>query len=318
MQKLTVLIGLPGSGKSTWALEELKRDVNTVRVNRDSLRLMLHGSRKWSGTREKSTIAAETSIVLTALTNGLNVIVDDTNLTQSNIDHWRHGATNYVRFEVKDFRDIPIAECIHRDFFRPDNARVGRGVIERMALFNGMIDLSGYDKVAIVDIDGTLSDLKHRLHYIETAPKNYDGFFDDVDLDDVFKPIWNAVVELQASGHKIIILSGRPTTCGVKTADWLNGLEYSTEGLPELLYDHLFMRQGGDHRPDDQVKRQIMEWMFAAGLRKDAIKIVLDDRDSVCAVWNAMDLPLIKVASGKAVSVHPRASDLFFQLGIPT
>ena len=34
-----------------------------------------------------------------------------------------------------------------------------------------------HKKVAIIDIDGTISNPSHRLHYITQSPKNYDEFY---------------------------------------------------------------------------------------------------------------------------------------------
>ena len=42
--KLLILIGIPGSGKSTWAKDYVKYNDNWVRVNRDDFRDMLKTS----------------------------------------------------------------------------------------------------------------------------------------------------------------------------------------------------------------------------------------------------------------------------------
>ena len=331
MPKLVVCKGLPGSGKSTWAEAELKRSGNTVRVNRDDLRLMLHHGLKWSGDREKLTVSAERAIVQAALLAHKNVIVDDTNLLGAGPARWEQFAHDLnqlvpskVTVEIKDFTDVPLSVCIERDRYRTAS-RVGRGVIERMALSAKLIDLSLYDKVAIVDIDGTLANLDHRLHYLEPnfdengtgLPKDYYGFFRDVVKDAPFTVIFDAVRHLHLLGHTVIVLSGRPTTTGYDTSEWLESREFMTEGLPPLPYQHLFMRQGGDHRPDNQAKQDIMQMMFDAGLRKGAIKIIIDDRDSVCDVWRGMDLPLVQVNRGVAIQVHPAALVLAIEVGIP-
>jgi hypothetical protein len=57
--------------------------------------------------------------------------------------------------------------------------------------------------------------------------------------------------------------------------------------------------------------------MIAAGLRKDAIKIVLDDRDSVCAVWRDLGLPLIQVKDGAAIEVQASTLHMLRDYCIP-
>jgi DNA transposition AAA+ family ATPase len=43
--KLIVMKGLPASGKTTWSKAYVKSHPNTVRINRDDLRLMLYNVR---------------------------------------------------------------------------------------------------------------------------------------------------------------------------------------------------------------------------------------------------------------------------------
>lgn len=327
--RLVVLRGLPASGKSTYARELMAKSGNMIRVNRDDLRPMLHGGAAWSNEREKATVSAEIAIVEDALRNGRNVIVDDTNILGRGPDLWKeqvvcwnrqlqieadeddHNTPRHIRMDITDLtHTVSIEECITRDAAREGKARVGRGVIERMALFGGLIDLSKEDKVAIIDVDGTLANLDHRLWHLNAVPKDYDGFFHDVPYDGKFDTIISAVSRLADTGHYIIILSGRPTTVGHETAHWL-------ESVARVPYKRLFMRNSGDHRPDHQVKRQLMEQMFRSGLRKESIKVIIDDRDSVCAVWTELGLPLIQVDHGTCVKVAPNAVEALVELRIP-
>lgn len=324
MPKLVVMRGLPGSGKSTIAREMVKSDGNMLRVNRDELRRMLHPDLHWTKEREKRTVDAEKKIVVSALDKGVNVVVDDTNILGAGIDLWKTVLWDNCQqlsdsvFSVMDLtKTVPIEECIQRDRMRFGNECVGRGVIDRMALFGGIIDFSKEERVAVVDIDGTLANLDHRLKYIENQVRDYSAFFANVDLDDVYITVWNAVLELKRTGHTIIILSGRPTNVGHTTNEWLCGFEYQTEGHESIDPDYLFMRQAGDHRPDNQVKRQLMETMFLHGLNKEAIKVVLDDRDSVCAVWREMGLPLLQVNRGNIIQIEPSALRMAQMLQIP-
>jgi predicted kinase len=321
MKPLDLIItrGLPASGKTTWAKAELAsesaRKKRTIRVSKDDLRAMLYNERTEGSAREGFITAVEIALVGNALAAGHSVIVDDTNL--DTVDSWKAYAeekaeqlSRRINVTVQDFTNVQIWQCVQRDRARKDS--VGRGVIERMALKYKLMDLSGLEKVAIVDIDNTIADMKHRLHYIdvpEGTPKNYDAFYAEVCNDAPILSIIDAVIDLSMAGHTIINVSGRRTSSGRATDDWLAG-----NGVPS---DYLFMRRDGDRRPDEQVKRQIYDEMIAAGLRKDAIKIVLDDRDSVCAVWRDLGLPLIQVKDGAAIEVQASTLHMLRDYCIP-
>jgi predicted kinase len=78
MTTLTITRGLPGSGKTTWA----RQQVGAVRVNRDDLRRMLHGRHLGYARAEAQVTVAHRALVAALLEAGVNVICDDTNLSQ--------------------------------------------------------------------------------------------------------------------------------------------------------------------------------------------------------------------------------------------
>ena len=307
MSKLTILKGLPGSGKTTLAKKMLLADGNLVRVNKDALREMLFAERPWSGKQEKFVIEVEREIVAKALSWNRGVIVDDTNLRAN---YWRDFGGDV---ETIDLTNVPLAECVERDRKRVGRACVGRGVIERMALEAGLIDLSQYAKIAIVDIDGTLANMQHRVKYLQETPKNYRDFYGTVSYDTTHRSVINAVKTLHATGHIIIVLSGRPTQAeghinvGQLTDEWLS--------MYKVPNTHLFMRRAGDYRDDTDVKAELFSLMEVCGkLDSDAVKIVIDDRERVCQVWRDMQLPLLKVHNNHYVE---NRTDFPEALGIP-
>ena len=101
----------------------------------------------------------------------------------------------------------------------------------------------------IFDIDGTLSDLTHRLHFIQGDEKDWDGFFGAVGGDGVHQHIADLACDLFQQQH-VIIVSGRSDQCRAETEAWLSRHYISHEGL--------YMRRAGDRRPDFKVKLDLL------------------------------------------------------------
>ncbi|WP_245730535.1 AAA family ATPase [Micromonospora pallida] len=130
MTRLIATRGLPASGKTTFA-RTLQPSV--VRVNRDDLRRMLHGARLFTQWAESQVNTAQRAQVEALLRARVDVCVDDTNLPARTLREWarlaaQHGAT----FEVHDFTDVPLEECLRRDAARPAEDRVGEEPIRRL------------------------------------------------------------------------------------------------------------------------------------------------------------------------------------------
>jgi predicted kinase len=87
MPIIFVMIGLPGSGKSTWAIEKAKDD-DTVIINRDAIRTMIKGKYIFDKDLEPFIKAVAKLFVYEAITEGLNVVVDETNLTIEKRKFW--------------------------------------------------------------------------------------------------------------------------------------------------------------------------------------------------------------------------------------
>ena len=139
----------------------------------------------------------------------------------------------------------------------------------------------------ICDIDGTVADLTHRLHWIRTKPKNWDAFKAGVSNDE---PIWSVirtVQDLQASGCVMIMCSGRNESQRKETEDWLEEV-----GLHPV---RLYMRKDGDYRGDDIVKEELLNQIIKDGFNPE---LCFDDRDRVVAMWRKRNLECIQVAEG--------------------
>ena len=77
---LYVMVGLPGSGKSTFAQEHLSRITESVYISRDALRLSLLSESESYWAHEKEVYKDFTAMIARNLSHGLNVIADATHL----------------------------------------------------------------------------------------------------------------------------------------------------------------------------------------------------------------------------------------------
>lgn len=135
-------------------------------------------------------------------------------------------------------------------------------------------------RVIVFDVDGTLADLTHRLHYVDGPHKDYDAFFDPEEIakDGVIWPVAELLMLVAlttASDHKVVFCSGRPEKTRAATVKWFKD---------NLGFDpmHLYMRPDDDTRPDHVVKNQLLD-----GMREDGFEpfLVIDDRQTVVDMW---------------------------------
>lgn len=124
--------------------------------------------------------------------------------------------------------------------------------------------MSELPKAIIVDIDGTLAKMNGR------GPFEWMRVGEDL----VNEPIRHIVNLYQASGHKVIIFSGRDSVCREVTENWLSDNFIS--------YNSLFMRPKGNNEKDSIIKRRLFDENVNG---KYDIQFVLDDRNQVVDMW---------------------------------
>lgn len=141
---LTITLGLPGCGKTTWTHEQVRSRPPgvIVRLNRDSLRFMLHGGLHLdptpggSGLNEKTerqvSAVERIAVGLLFATGAEHVIIDDTNMSPLARNTWYATAHELdATFGMKSFLDVPVVTCIERDLAR-GGPTVGQQVIRAM------------------------------------------------------------------------------------------------------------------------------------------------------------------------------------------
>lgn len=283
MAKVVLLRGLPASGKTTKSQEYLAYG-NFVRLNRDDLRDSLFKGLDWSGKREKIVMRVQEAMAHEALDAGYSLVIDDTNLTEFHKKRWSSVAEFWKSSFVVDEVKTDYEECIKRDRLRHIK-RVGDHVITQMALENDMLP---FRDIIICDIDGTIADLTHRLHYVTGETKDWDKFFSEVIFDTVRGDIWEQV-RLDAEKHdaEVIFVSGRSDSTRSDTEAWLK----SEIGVKDFK---LLMRQSWDRREDTVVKQEI----YDKYLSRMRVVRVYDDRPSVIRMWRSIGLEVVDVGKG--------------------
>jgi predicted kinase len=311
--ELVITRGISGSGKSTWAHEWVMQDPqHRAEVNRDSIRLMMHGGyvtdpdQKLNRAAEAMVTVASHNTVRELLKRGTSVVVSDTNLPQRTARDWAKMARFAgAEFRVVDFSNVPLAICLDRNAKRDGMARIPEVVIRAqydhyLAQLHGgpmppvILDadsgdqdlvkwIPGLPSAYIVDIDGTVA-------------KNNGGRspydWTRVDEDDPVPNVIRTVQGLSDAGFDIIFLSGRMRTqeCYGKTTTWLH-----KHGLAP--FKGPFMRLDGDTRKDSIVKRELFDKHIR---NKWNVVAVLDDRQQVVDMWrDELGLTCLQVAPGQ-------------------
>lgn len=270
MPSVTLLIGLPASGKSTYAKQWVKRGKNRVRVNRDSLRLMIHGE-AFDYKYEDDVTDAQYACLHEFMRQGKDIIVDECNLNpKTRKKLMETAALRHYKVITDDhlFKEVSIEECIKRDSHR--STPVGKDVIERMYYdyweHQEKPTNEGTTHAIICDIDGTLahSPTKNFKHGRDVSQDIPDG---------VIIPLLR---QMGYIGYKILYVSGREDCDKEATLKWL-----ADNDAP---IGELWMRPTGNHENDKIIKKGIYMKHIQG---KYKVLFVLDDRPRLVRMWRA-------------------------------
>ncbi len=118
--------------------------------------------------------------------------------------------------------------------------------------------------LVLFDIDGTLADISHRLHFVKHPEfdgstwidwtPDWDTFHDPVNVakDEYIPEMVSLFHSLDNYQNKLVLVTGRPERLRQVTQDWI--YMWVTQTVP-----FMFMRPDGDHRPDYQIKNEMLD-----------------------------------------------------------
>jgi len=134
--------------------------------------------------------------------------------------------------------------------------------------------------VAVLDIDGTVADVTHRVHLLDTdSPSRWAEFFNAAAADPPLLP-GAALARQLAAEHDIVWLTGRPERLREDTHRWL-----VSHGLPA---GELLMRPSDDLRTARMFKLERLDELR----RSRDIAIVVDDDPRVIDHLPSAGLPV--------------------------
>lgn len=311
LPKVSITVGLPGSGKTTKAKQIQSADPNNVvLVSRDDLRAFLYNEEGILASHKETQITnVQKWLVKSSLKQGKHVIIHDLNLREKYRKQWAEIASSLgAEFEIIDLTQVSVDDCIANDGLRAmvGGRCVGPDVIRELAYkfkstlkkdtwkpyklypYDALSAPVAYEKVEwvpglpqaiIVDVDGTVADCTGVRSPYDTTKYHLDKPKEDV---------IRLIRELHYKcGYLVVFCSGRHEDFYDETYEWLlHHVKVPVEGL--------FMRY--ENGTEDSV---IKAELFNRHIRhKYNTVAVFDDRNRVVEMWRSLGLLVNQVAEG--------------------
>ncbi|GAB3357004.1 hypothetical protein GCM10027566_20280 [Arachidicoccus ginsenosidivorans] len=297
--QLLILVGAPGSGKTTFAKYHTRMHQNWVRLSRDDFRAMQFSDQFLSDELEEALTDMMFAGIHKLLLRKLSVIADATHTKFEYIEQYIEAFGHMADISFKVF-ELPLERLIENCEKR---TREGGRHISKKAIAYHMAALEEllkkYDlqfrersrlvnkvraqdanlpKAIICDLDGTLAIIGDR------SP--FDGA--RCEEDTLNKAVAETINFFKKNGHQVLLVSGREDAYREQTVRFLE--------KHQVPYDALWMRPTGNYSKDSYIKRD----MFSTHIHnKYFVSLVLDDRDQVVEMWRKeLMLPCFQVYYG--------------------
>ncbi len=150
-------------------------------------------------------------------------------------------------------------------------------------------------KIIIVDIDGTVSNLEHRLCYL--MENNWDAFYEACFKDEPIQDVIDLVAKLMRE-YNIVYCTGRREGVRETTIRWLKDKNIYSDPDSEIysgFCTRLLMRKDGDKRHDTEVKPELL---LENGIIRSDVAFILEDRNSMVKKWRELGFICLQVAEG--------------------
>lgn len=305
MPTITLMVGPPGSGKSTWSHSYVAfkagHGQEAVRVSQDD-----------QGKEDHMTLFNE------SLAKGLNIVVDRMNFDKNQRNRYLEPARKAGYATRIVITHCPLATCLERCNARENHPTIKDSKTASQAVnffFKSYERVSddeadevfrlgwiGNDapKAVICDLDGTLCNVEHRRHFVrppEGQKKNWPAFFAGIKDDTVNKACEELLTAMAWSGYKIVYCSGRSDNERKATVEWLNThkLDKFEAEASYLGPSPLYMRGRSDSRRDDVVKEIILDFEILTRFKP---AFMIDDRDQVVAMWRRRGFTCLQIDYG--------------------
>lgn len=296
MKQITLLVGPPGSGKSTRREAMLRNDPSLVVVSQDDLGKAGHH------------IAFNE-----ALARGDSMVIDKMNFSKKA----RAAYINNAKYAGYTTEIVVLHEashiCMERMLARKNHPTISdaKGAGSALHTFMSKYERPEADEADVVtfvypdrkkptcvpvDLDGTLCNIDHRLHFVRgEGKKDWKNFMYNIPGDSVNLWCHSLIFALTHSVSQIIYCSGRGDEQREVTKQWL---------LDKQLYNycfdnkkhHLYMRQRGDHRHDYIVKEIILDFEV---LTQFTPLFFVDDRKQVVDMYRKRGFTVLQCAPGE-------------------
>ena len=301
--KLILVQGISGSGKTTWAKQWVEEDpIHRVRLNYDDIRCML--GKYWVPEREPLMKKIFDTALDDAMFAGYNIVVDNmSNLNPVHVQEYQSLVYNHnLEYEDNQYEieikliNTPVEVCIERDSKRviPIGEKVIRQqwrkyrnyIIQQSVkemLDNQIEEDSKLPHCIIVGMDATLC--------FNTSGR---PFYGPGTAEKIINDIPNiSVVDLARAycrqyGCDLIVITGRDDSCREPTLEWLG--KYGL--YPKLL----LMRSEGDYSKGDECKKKLYEEHIKG---KYNVDLVFEDSSKVVKMYRDLGLTVLQPNEGK-------------------